>query len=78
MDPYIGEMRWIAFSSVPNGWMACEGQILNVRDHQALFSLFGPRYGGDGVGTFALPKVQPLAGGLRCIIATAGTFPRRA
>jgi microcystin-dependent protein len=57
MDGYMGEMRWVAFRSTPPGWMPCEGQILKIDAHMALFSLLGNTYGGDGRATFALPNL---------------------
>ena len=58
-DGTIGEIMPVAFSSVvPTGWLPCEGQILPISNNQALFSLLGPRYGGDGRTTFALPDLR--------------------
>jgi len=42
----------------PAGWMFCEGQLLLISQHQALYALLGPRYGGDGWTTFALPDLR--------------------
>lgn len=58
-DGTIGEIMPVAFSSViPQGWMPCEGQILPISNNQALFSLLGNRYGGDGRNNFALPDLR--------------------
>lgn len=61
-DGTIGEIMPVAFSSrIPSGWMACEGQILTITSNQALFSLLGNRYGGDGRNNFALPDLRGTA-----------------
>jgi microcystin-dependent protein len=57
-DPYLGEIKPIPFNYAPNGWMLCEGQVLPIVQHQALFSLLGTTYGGNGVTTFALPDLR--------------------
>ncbi|MGH1385137.1 phage tail protein [Kordia sp.] len=56
--PMIGEIKTISFSTVPNGWAKCDGQLLNILDYGTLFGLIGTTYGGDGVTTFALPNLQ--------------------
>jgi microcystin-dependent protein len=58
MDPYIGEIRLFSFDLVPNGWAPCQGQLLPILQNQALFSLLGTTYGGDGVNNFALPDLR--------------------
>ncbi|NVD70704.1 phage tail protein [Duganella sp. BJB1802] len=58
MDPYLGEIRIMAFNFVPRGWARCDGQILSIQQNQALFSLLGTNYGGDGIRTFALPDLR--------------------
>jgi microcystin-dependent protein len=55
---YIGEIRMLSGSSVPEGWALCNGAILQVSQYNALFSLIGNMYGGDGSKTFALPNLQ--------------------
>jgi microcystin-dependent protein len=57
-DPYISEIRMMAFNYAPQGWVPCNGQILAMSQNAALFSLLGTTYGGDGVRTFALPNLQ--------------------
>lgn len=57
-EAYIGEIRLFAFGKTPRGWMACEGQLLQVQQNQALFSLLGAKFGGDGKVTFALPDLR--------------------
>ena len=58
MDPFIGEIRLVAFGFAPKGWALCEGQLLPINQNQALFSLLGTSYGGDGRTTFALPDLR--------------------
>lgn len=57
-DPYIGELRTFGFSFPPRGWAACDGQLLSIADHTALFSLLGTTYGGDGRTSFGLPDLR--------------------
>ena len=61
VDPatqYLGEIVAFAGGFVPAGWAAAEGQILPINQYQALFSLLGTMYGGDGRVTFALPDLR--------------------
>jgi microcystin-dependent protein len=57
-EPYLSEIRIMAFGFPPRGWAQCNGQLLPIQQNQALFSLLGTSYGGDGVRTFALPNLQ--------------------
>ena len=57
-DPFIGEIRAVAFNYAPEGWALCNGQLLSISQNTALFSLLGTTYGGNGVSTFALPNLQ--------------------
>jgi microcystin-dependent protein len=56
--PYLGEVDLFAGNFAPRGWAACDGQILAIAQNQALFSLLGTTYGGDGRTTFALPDLR--------------------
>ncbi len=56
--PFIGEIKIVAFNFPPKGWAECNGQLLPINQNQALFSLLGTTYGGDGRTTFALPNLQ--------------------
>jgi microcystin-dependent protein len=56
--PYIGEIRMASFSFPPKGWAMCDGQFLPISQNQALFSLLGTMYGGDGRINFALPDLR--------------------
>ncbi|GIP55365.1 MULTISPECIES: phage tail protein [Paenibacillus] len=57
-EPFLGEIRSFSFGIVPKGWAACNGQTLPIHQNQALYSLLGTIYGGDGVTTFALPDLR--------------------
>jgi microcystin-dependent protein len=57
MAPYIGEIRMFAGNFPPNGWMFCQGQTLPISENDALFTLIGTTYGGDGQETFNLPNL---------------------
>jgi len=54
----MGEIRMMGFNFAPKGWAQCNGQILAINQNQALFSLVGTYYGGDGIRTFALPDLR--------------------
>ncbi len=58
MEPFIGTVCLFAFSIIPRGWAACNGQLLSIAQNTALFDLIGTTYGGDGVNTFALPDLR--------------------
>lgn len=58
VEPYIGTIRYFAFNFAPRGWAHCDGQLLAVNQNDALFSLFGTIYGGDGRTTFGLPDMR--------------------
>jgi len=57
-DPYIGEIRLFAFPRVPYSWVACNGQLLSIAQYDALFSVIGTTYGGDGMTTFGVPDLR--------------------
>jgi microcystin-dependent protein len=56
--PFLGEVRMFSFGFAPKGWAMCNGQLLPINQNQALFSLLGTVYGGDGITTFQLPNLQ--------------------
>ena len=56
--PFLGEIRIMSFNFAPQGWAMCNGQFLPINQNQALFSLLGTMYGGNGQTTFALPNLQ--------------------
>ncbi|MDP1663585.1 MAG: tail fiber protein [Methylobacter sp.] len=58
MDAFIGEVRAFPYSYIPQGWFACDGSLQSIASYQALYSLLGTTYGGDGRATFGLPNLQ--------------------
>lgn len=74
-EPFVGEIRMFAGNFAPRGWAFCDGQLLAVSQNDALFSLLGTIYGGDGRTTFGLPDLRgriPLHAG-----SGPGLSPRR-
>ncbi len=57
-EPFLGEIRIFSFNFPPKGWALCDGQLLPINQNQALFSILGTTYGGDGRQTFGLPNLQ--------------------
>ena len=60
-EPFLSEIRVFSFNFAPKGWAQCNGQFLPINQNQALFSLLGTTYGGNGQTTFALPNLQGSA-----------------
>ena len=58
MEPFLGQIMAVGFNFAPVGWAFCAGQLLPISQNQALFSLLGTTYGGDGRTTFALPDLR--------------------
>ena len=58
MDPFIGQVMMFGGNFAPRGWAFCEGQLLAISSHSALFSILGTTYGGDGRTTFGLPDLR--------------------
>jgi microcystin-dependent protein len=56
-DPYVGEIRMFCGNFAPNGWLFCDGSLLQIADSETLFNLIGTTYGGDGQTTFAVPNL---------------------
>jgi microcystin-dependent protein len=57
-EPFLSEIRIMSFVFAPKGWALCNGQLLPINQNQALFSLLGTTYGGNGQTNFALPNLQ--------------------
>ena len=55
---YLGEVRAVSFAFAPYGWAQCNGKLLPIQQNQALFSLLGTQFGGDGISTFQLPDLR--------------------
>jgi microcystin-dependent protein len=60
-EPFLSEIRIMSFNFAPKGWAMCNGQLLPINQNQALFSLLGTTYGGDGRVNFALPDLRSRA-----------------
>jgi microcystin-dependent protein len=56
--PFLSQIQAFSFGFAPRGWSLCNGQLLPINQNQALFSLLGTTYGGDGRTTFGLPNLQ--------------------
>ena len=57
-QPFLGEIKIVAFGYAPRNWAMCNGQFMPINQNQALFSLLGTMYGGNGQTTFALPDLR--------------------
>src|SRR5436305_4104139 len=74
-EPYVAEIRMVSFNYAPKGWALCNGQLLPINQNQALFSLLGTTYGGNGQTTFALPNLQggiPIHAGNGHVLGESG------
>lgn len=58
MDSFIGEICIFPYGFVPENWLPCWGQTLSAKQYQALFSILGNKYGGDGINNFMLPNLS--------------------
>ncbi len=80
LEPMISQIAVFGSNFCPKGWMEAKGQILRINEHQALYSLLGTNYGGDGRTSFALPNLpsnQTGSGAPVICIAMTGLFPSR-
>src|SRR2546421_9822531 len=59
-EPFLSEIRIFSFGFAPKGWALCNGQLLPINQNQALFSLLGTTFGGDGRVNFGLPNFQGM------------------
>jgi microcystin-dependent protein len=57
-EPFLGEIRMYGFNFPPSGWATCDGQLMGIAQNQALYSLLGTIYGGNGSTNFALPDLR--------------------
>ena len=86
-EPFLSEIKIVSFNFPPKGWALCDGQFLPINQNQALFSLLGVTYGGNGQTTFALPNLRgrvPIhmgkhtlgeVGGSTAVTITQGAMP---
>jgi microcystin-dependent protein len=77
MEYILGTILLLPYSFTPMGMIQCCGQILNIAQNQALFSLLRGNYGGDGINNFAVPNMQGLEPmpGMNYFIVTEGMYP---
>ena len=68
-EPFLSEIRLFSFNFPPKGWAFCNGQLLPINQNQALFSLLGTTYGGNGQTNFALPNLRG-----RCAMHEGSSF----
>ena len=59
-EPFLGEVRMFSFAYAPKGWAQCNGQLVAISQNQALFSILGTTYGGNGINNFALPDLRGM------------------
>jgi microcystin-dependent protein len=74
-EPFLSELRLMSFVYAPKGWALCNGQLLPINQNQALFSLLGTTFGGDGRVNFALPDLRgrvPIHAGAGHILGEKG------
>jgi len=57
-EGFLGEIRLFGFDYAPDGWALCNGQLLSINEYDALYSLLGTTYGGDGISSFAVPDLR--------------------
>lgn len=87
-DPFLGEIRLFSFNFAPRGWSTCDGQVLQITQNNALYSLIATYYGGDGKTTFQLPDMRGrtpihsnatykigVKGGSETVVLTEKTIP---
>jgi len=80
MDVYLGDIMCFAFPFAPSCWMECSGQTLGIMANQALYTLIGTTFGGDGINNFCLPNLNGSSrqgGNMKYYIATMGIYPPR-
>ncbi len=81
MEGFLGEIRMFAGDYAPQGWALCNGALLPLANNQALYSLLGTTYGGNGVDTFAVPDLRgraPMSTGTGVIPGTGQSLTPRA
>lgn len=78
-EPLVGQIELFAFGFAPYGWTLCNGGLLNITGYQALYSLLGVKFGGDGRTTFAVPNLlgtEPIPN-TNFYISLQGYYPVR-
>lgn len=82
MDPYIGQIQLFPYYFEPRGWVLCDGRTMQIMQNQALYSLLGITFGGNGTTEFKIPDLRnanPLAttNQMKYYIAVEGLYPMR-
>jgi len=81
MEPFLGQINAYPYTFEPANWALCDGRLLQISTNQALFSLLGTTFGGNGTTNFALPDLRPAtigAGHVRYFMCvTNGIYPSR-
>jgi len=82
MEPLMGQIQLFPYNFEPRGWMLCDGRTLNIAYYNALYSLIGTTFGGNGTTEFKLPDLKnanPLAttNQMKYYIAVEGVYPTR-
>ncbi|PKM39735.1 MAG: phage tail protein [Firmicutes bacterium HGW-Firmicutes-8] len=79
MEPFLGQIELFPYGFAPSEWAPCDGRLLLINQNQALFSLLGFKFGGDGTTTFGLPDLRNAAIGQynQYYIALQGIYPSR-
>ena len=75
-EPFLSEIRIFSFNFAPKGWALCNGQLLPINQNQALFSLLGTTYGGNGQTNFALPNLRGSGQGQVELVAEEAAAPQ--
>jgi microcystin-dependent protein len=76
VDYFIGTIQLYPYGFAPQNWALCDGSMLSIMTYQALYSLLGTRFGGNGSTTFGVPNLQAAANGnIRYYICTQGMYP---
>jgi microcystin-dependent protein len=82
MDFFTGQICLFPWGWAPRGWAKCDGSIMQIRENEALFTLIGSEFGGDGRTTFALPNLADIrseqgGGDVGHYICLVGVYPSR-
>ncbi len=79
MEYFIGCIQLFPYSFAPNGWVLCDGSLLNIAQYEPLFALLGDKFGGNRATTFGVPDLRPAEIGPynRYFISTNGIWPSR-
>ena len=79
MECFLGQLQLFAFGFAPTGWRLCDGTLLSIATYQALYTLLGTSFGGNGTTTFGIPNLlgASLLNGMQYYIALDGIYPQR-